>query len=182
MESIEGQALVAAPNLMDPNFLRSVVYILRHDEEGAVGLVLNRPTNVSLDKALSLADAQFDNTETVFSGGPVPGPLMMMRGMEGVSGEVAGVRFDAEPDNIVEFYQSSETRELARLFTGYSGWGAGQLESELKVGGWLVWDVNPKQVFSDPEALWKLAIREIGRDILSGGIDPALIPEDPAFN
>lgn len=185
MESIEGQALVASPYLMDPNFLRSVVYILRHDDEGAVGLILNRPTDSTVSAAFAKLDEEVDVDHCVYYGGPVPGPLMMIRSVVSDKGNYLGLGFEAEPEGILRYCQhvSAEPREEEfRVFSGYSGWGAGQLDSELKAGGWLVWDVAPHQVFSDPEQIWKTAIKEIGRDILAEGIDPDLIPEDPAFN
>ena len=88
----------------------------------------------------------------------------------------------SEQDRIVSICGDEDWPGDYRVFDGYSGWGAGQLEDELKSGGWIVWKISPTEVFSEPEDLWPLAIRCIGRDILSGGIDPARIPEDPAFN
>ena len=69
-----------------------------------------------------------------------------------------------------------------RCFDGYSGWGKGQLESELKAGGWLVWDAPPETLFADPEPMWKQAVQQIGRNILAVQIDASRIPNDPAAN
>jgi putative transcriptional regulator len=76
--------------------------------------------------------------------------------------------------------QPEDTRY--RIFDGYSGWGAQQLDNELRHGGWLIWDIQAKQLFSEPDEMWQAAVRQIGREILAGGIDPSRIPEDPAFN
>ncbi len=81
MESVQGLALVASPYLTDPNFLRSVVYLLRHDEEGAIGLILNRPTHTSIGELLEqLSGEPVENELPVYYGGPVDGPLMLLQG------------------------------------------------------------------------------------------------------
>ena len=187
MESIQGRALVASPYLTDANFLRSVVYILRHDEEGAVGLILNRPTQTSISDLLEqLTDLSILNSQPVFCGGPVDGPLMMLQTCNTESGQIVYVASDQE--RILDVCVGKETMEMDcpqpayRVFDGYSGWGSMQLESELKAGGWLLWDIQPEQIFSDSDELWQTAVREIGRDILCGGIDPQRIPVDPAAN
>lgn len=185
MESIQGRALVASPYLTDPSFLRSVVYILRHDEEGAIGLVLNRPLNTTIGDLLEqLTEEPLQNRQPVFCGGPVDGPLMMLQCCRGADSHSQVVYVASDQDRITTV--CSEETEAAsanyRVFDGYSGWGAGQLERELKQGGWLVWDVQPHDIFSDPEQLWHSALRCIGRDILAQGIEANRIPIDPAHN
>ena len=181
MESIQGLALVASPYLTDPNFLRSVVYILRHDEEGALGLVLNRPTNTTVGDLLEqLAECPVCNGDHVYCGGPVDGPLIMLQRIEFDGRALVSVASNQE--RILEACQESCLGNSCRVFDGYSGWGAGQLEDELRSGGWIVWDLTPDDVFADPDQLWQTAIRQIGRDILCGGIDPSKIPEDHAYN
>lgn len=184
MEFVQGHALVASPYLMDPNFLRSVVYILRHNAEGAVGLVLNRPTQTSVGALLEqLTDTPLDNQDAVYCGGPVDGPLMMLQKSQDDDGtDVICVASDQERILEICSGDASPNEDPYRVFDGYSGWGEGQLDNELQSGGWLVWDILPQQVFADPDELWQLAIRQIGREILAGGIDPSRIPEDPAFN
>ncbi len=185
METIQGRALVASPYLTDPNFLRSVVYILRHDEEGAVGLILNRPMQTTVGELLEqLTEEIVVNFQPVYSGGPVDGPLMMLQACSGsqLGNQIVYVASDQERITRVCAEQNQANTLGYRVFDGYAGWGAGQLESELRQGGWLVWDVQPCQIFADPEELWQLALREIGRDILAGGIDPLKIPHDPAIN
>ena len=185
METIQGRALVASPYLTDPNFLRSVVYILRHDDEGAIGLILNRPTLTSVGELLEqLSEQTIENSEPVYCGGPVDGPLMMLQACSGEQLDSQIVYVASDQDRIVEVCSQHKKATLDgyRVFDGYSGWGAAQLERELKEGGWLVWDIQPDQLFSDSEELWQTAIREIGRDILAGGIDPSRIPVDPAYN
>lgn len=181
MTTIQGRALVASPYLSDPNFMRSVVYILRHDEEGALGLVLNRPTSTNIGSLLEqLAERPVSNDQPVYYGGPVDGPLVMLQTVQ-VDGQVL-VAVASDQDRILQVCEESDDDTHYRIFDGYSGWGAGQLEAELKQGGWLVWDIKPADMFADSSLLWQEAIREIGRDILSDGIDPSRIPDDPAYN
>jgi putative transcriptional regulator len=187
MHSIQGHALVASPYLTDPNFLRSVVYILKHDAEGAIGLLLNRPMNITIGSLLGqLNDEPIDNEAPVFCGGPVDGPLMLLQEHVNQDTSLRTVYVASDQERITEICSNQgDTQHPAvryRVFDGYSGWGAGQLDDELRCGGWLVWEIEPDQLFADPQKLWRMAIKQIGRDILSGGIDPARIPEDPAYN
>lgn len=185
MDTIQGRALVASPYLTDPNFLRSVVYILKHDEEGAIGLVLNRPMQMTVGELLEqLTEQQIENGQHIYFGGPVDGPLMMLQACDDVAADGEVVFVASDQDRIISVCSQFEPGCAVRyrIFDGYSGWGASQLEAELKAGGWLLWDIQPSQIFSDCEELWKTAVREIGRDILSGGIDPEKMPVDPAYN
>lgn len=184
-ENVQGHALVASPYLTEPSFLRSVIYILRHDAEGALGLIINRPTKTTVGSLLEdLTGSPVENSCPVYNGGPVDGPLMLLQRSQYDETAEVRIHVDSDQTRILEVCASPEPAcsDSYRIFDGYSGWGAGQLDSELKSGGWLVWDISPDQVFCDSETLWQTAIREIGRDILSGGIDPTRMPEDPAFN
>jgi putative transcriptional regulator len=183
MQSIKGKALVASPHLMDGNFMRSVVYMLRHDEEGALGLVLNRPMQVTVGQLLEeLLERTVDNASPIFYGGPVDGPLMVLH--QQAEGEEAdeelSVSMITEQDRVIEI--CSRPGENYRVFDGYSGWSPGQLEEELAGGGWLVWDIGPADIFADPDSVWKTAIRRIGLEILATKIAPMHIPDDPAMN
>ena len=192
METVQGQALVASPYLTDPNFMRTVVYIVRHDDEGAVGLVLNRPTSVTLGSLLKeLSETPVALSAPVFCGGPVEGPLVMLHQATHESDDVVCLAADqeqivefcaVEQDNAIEPATPDADATPYRVFDGYSGWGAGQLEGELHSGGWMVWGIEPREVFTDPERIWQLAVHRIGREILAGGIDPSRIPEDPTCN
>ncbi len=185
MHTIQGLALVASPYLTDPNFLRSVVYILRHDEEGAIGLVLTRPTHTTVGKLLQqLCGEAIDNDLPVYYGGPVDGPLMLLQ--ECTEEETPSIYIASDQQRILEICDPARPAQHCggqyRIFDGYSGWAPGQLDDELREGGWLVWNLLPEQLFADSEELWQNAIRQIGRDILAGGIDPSKMPEDPAYN
>ncbi len=189
MDSTQGRALVASPYLTDPNFLRSVVYILRHDEEGAIGLVLNRPMHLTVGVLLAqLVDAEVVNAAPVYYGGPVDGPLMLLQAR--MRGERPSVFIASDQEQILQICDPTRSDATAsevqlgayRVFDGYSGWSEQQLDEELRSGGWLVWDISPEQLFSEPDELWHNAIKQIGREILSESVDPSKMPSDPAYN
>lgn len=202
MDSLIGRALVASPYLNDPNFLRSVVYILEHNEEGAIGLILNRPTDRTICDLLGdVAEIQVDDDSPIYWGGPVDGPLMLMQEVR--KGDKTGIFAASDQAKILELFRqrgqgansdaesnaaSSAASEAAslrgnfRLFDGYAGWSAGQLDAELNDGGWLIWEIESELIFSDPSEIWETAIKAIGREVLAIGIDPNKLPEDPAYN
>lgn len=163
-ESIAGRLLVAMPGMVDPNFARTVVLVLEHTQEGAVGMVLNRPTKADLLDHLPGWWSAAVNPRVVFVGGPVGegGGIGLARGegsalLEGWP-QVLGVRavdLQAEP--------GPDSGLEARVFTGYSGWGPGQLESELEANGWFVVEAAADDVFNPrPENLWEEVLQRAG--------------------
>ncbi len=183
MASIKGKALVASPHLLDGNFMRSVVYILRHDDEGAFGLILNRPTAITITQLFEeLLEREITNPAPLYYGGPVDGPLMILHDQTIASENETdlSVQVATEQQRIIEICGQAEGNY--RVFDGYSGWSSGQLEDELKSGGWLVWDIDSEFIFADPEEIWQTAVRQIGLDILAANIDATRIPKDPALN
>lgn len=190
MESAQGFALVASPYLTDPHFLRSVVYILRHDQEGAIGLILNRPTHTTIGQLLGQASGEeFENERPIYYGGPVEGPLMLLQ--ECTQGDEPSIFIASDQERILDICHPDRDVPAGhpehcagdyRVFDGYAGWAPEQLDDELREGGWLVWQIQPSQIFEDCEDLWQTAIRQIGRDILSGGIDFSKMQGDPANN
>src|SRR5436305_2107477 len=129
MGSLTGHILVASPHLGDPNFFRSVVLVIRHDEEGAFGVVLNRPlpSKVS-DVWRALGNDNIANDQPIYLGGPVTGPLLALHTNDEYSeGDVVeGVCYATHKDHLnwlVEDYDGP-----LKIFSGYSGWGEGQLE------------------------------------------------------
>jgi putative transcriptional regulator len=181
--NLEGKALVASPYLTETNFMRSVVFIVNHDEEGAFGLVLNRPTDLTVGQLLREAlEVESDVADPIFCGGPVSGPVVALHNCGGVGATpcAPGIWFSEDQEELIAICQQAGCRY--RFFDGYSGWAPQQLESELQHGGWLVWELEAGEVFSPAEDIWERAVKEIGRDILAGGIDPARIPNDPSAN
>jgi putative transcriptional regulator len=169
--------LVAMPQLLDPNFARTVVLLIDHDDAGTFGLVLNRATDLPVAQlCASLGiDWQEKDERAVCWGGPVQpehGWLLLGEGAPGhleVTDVVQGVRFSRSPDVLRECAEAPP--EKFRVFLGYAGWGPGQLRQELIQGAWLVAPVTPEFVFDAPrDTLWERVVRHLG-------IEPAtLVP------
>lgn len=179
--SRHGRLLVAAPALADPNFRRAVVLMLEHSDEGALGLVLNRPTPLVSREALpaGLADLM-PAGERVFQGGPVQPEAVIVLADFADTSRAATIAFGSV--GIVSPEPTAagigEVRAI-RAFGGYAGWGAGQLERELEQEAWVDSEAQPGDVFTDDhEALWSRVLERKGgswRLI-------ARMPEDPSVN
>jgi putative transcriptional regulator len=180
-ESLTGQLLLAAPSLLDPNFMRSVVLIGVHSEEGAMGVVLNRPSDVTVADAVPQLAETVGGEERVHVGGPVasgsivllaefrdPGPAAVL-----VLGRIG---FPA-PDAGIE--ELTEATMRGRVFAGYAGWGAGQLDAEVESGDWIAQTALPEDVFAEePEGLWGGVLRRKGGSYAL----LARMPVDPTVN
>ena len=162
-DSLQGQLLVSSPALVDPNFRKTVVLIAHHDDEGAMGLVLSRPSSVSAAEAVPALDGLFGAADPVFVGGPVqPDAFMALAEFEDVGdaaapifGHVGFMPAEAEPDEL------SVLR--IRLFAGYAGWGPGQLEAELDEPSWIVVAAQAGDPFADdPDDLWRTVVQRKG--------------------
>ncbi len=165
----KGRLLLATPPLEDPNFDRTVVYMLEHHDEGALGVVINRPTPEELDEPLDRWDDLQAEPGSVFSGGPVePDALIALAfakepvtessdELSPVSGQVASADLTADPAFVAGRVNA------VRIFRGYAGWGPGQLEGEIDAGAWLVVDAEPGDVFADrPDELWRDVLQRQG--------------------
>ncbi|BCJ33370.1 UPF0301 protein [Actinocatenispora thailandica] len=185
VESLTGRLLVATPALRDPNFERTVVLLLAHERGGALGVVLNRATEMPVSdiEALGGWAERASDPGVVFEGGPVQPeaaiclarvrPERDIRGVTRVAGPVCSVNLPAGPDDV------DEGIEGVRVFSGYAGWEAGQLESEIDTGSWLVFDGLPGDAFFPrPDDLWSMVLRRQGG--LLAAI--ALFPSDPSLN
>ena len=155
-----GKLLIAKPELSDPNFASSVVLIVRYDDEkGAVGLILNRRTNVPLSKVLP--DVKGAKDDPVFQGGPVEtsSAQALIRSNEkpeDASRVLSDVYASGSKDVIEKMVSSGANSSQFRLYAGYAGWAPGQLEREIEVGGWSVLRANTKIVFDEnPDTLWQ---------------------------
>jgi putative transcriptional regulator len=181
--SLRGHLLVAAPGLADPNFFRSVVIMIHHDEGGAVGLVLNRSSNTTLADIWDMVSAEpCDCQQFLNLGGPVTGPLMALHTSAAYSENevIPGVHFSARKESLEQIVR--EARLPFRIFSGYSGWAAGQLEGELRAGGWLTIEATREFVFGEPDQLWKLAAQAIGEQITQPVLERTKRPADPSQN
>lgn len=182
MKTITGHLLVASRFLRDPNFIRTVVLMVQHDEEGALGLVLNRPGDKSIaDVWERTGHEACDNPQRIHVGGPVPGPLMALHTIEELS-EVEvfpGLHFATNADSLDYLVRRDEP---FRLFAGNAGWGGGQLEAEMEVGGWLTTAANLDDVWCDPDTIWRDVTGRIGLNIVAPNIAPDRVPKDPNWN
>ena len=170
---LSGRLLVAAPMLDDPNFARTVVLLLDHDEEGSLGLVLNRPSHVPVGAVLPPWDGRTTGADVLFTGGPVaddsalalgllPGPIDGPEpvGFRRVAGPFGLVDLDLDPDETMGWV------DAIRIYAGYAGWTSGQLDDEIDQGSWYVLDGSPDDVFcDDSETLWTRVLRRQTGDL-----------------
>jgi putative transcriptional regulator len=179
--STGGRLLVALPALADPNFERTVVLVLEHDDDGALGIVLNRPTLTSVSDVLRGWETVVAAPTLVFGGGPVEPRAVVGLAIarpgheprETINDRIRTVDPTADPATVAGEVDG------ARLFAGYAGWAPGQLEDELEDGAWTVVDAHADDIVStDPAALWS---RVLGRQRGSLRL-LASFPDDPALN
>jgi putative transcriptional regulator len=160
-----GTFLIASPTLRDPNFNRTVVLVCEHDdEEGSMGVVVNRPLETTLEEAL--VGVTSPPQQVLFYGGPVQRDIVLVlhreAGIEGAQPICDGIEIGGEPDQILDLLRGSRHRQV-RVFSGYSGWGAGQLRDELESGSWITCRASARFVFEvDPTALWEELLRSLG--------------------
>jgi putative transcriptional regulator len=135
--SFKGQLLLSSSRLVDPNFARAIVFMISHSDEGSLGLVLNRPLEMTVKEACEqVLETTCDVHGTLYQGGPCEGPLMVLHTpTAGLSAEVEvvpGVCFTTDREKIESLLVDADV--TAKYFVGYSGWGAGQLEAEIETG------------------------------------------------
>ncbi len=178
-----GRLLVAAPHLDDdPNFRRAVVLVLEHADEGALGIVLNDPMEVAAGEALPepLAGVVPEG-DAVFRGGPVqPGTVIVLADFHD-PGTAGGITFGSVGILDPESVGSGNRPEMrtARAFGGYSGWGGGQLEYEIRQDAWIDAEASAADVFTgNPGALWRAVLERVGGSYRL----MATTPDDPLLN
>ncbi|MCG8649805.1 MAG: YqgE/AlgH family protein [Pirellulales bacterium] len=222
-KNLSGRLLIASPYLTDGNFLRSVVFMVRHDAEGAFGLAISRPTGRRFRELVDIHDSAgpLREDDYIYRGGPVDGPLLALHDLAGV-GEPCSI-YDPDVDDVLAPGESfangvkytlhdhpsepwgSMSIELGnppawitgdddhlrillrrpearvRYVTSYSGWGPGQLDEELRVGGWLVGDADADLIFGDANEVWDKAVQRCGHEILTE-MAPGVQFGDPNLN
>lgn len=219
--NLSGRLLIASPYLTDGNFLRSVIFVIRHDVEGAFGLVVNRPTDRRFRDLIDLPKSgEPRQDDQIYRGGPVEGPLLAIHDLAGI-GEPCGpndqtgellspsesqlhgtqctihdhpaeawgsISFElgnppawitGDDDHLRILLMRPDTR--IRYVAHYSGWGPGQLDEELRVGGWLSGEADPDILFGDPDEAWETAVKQFGHEILDE-IAPGIKTGDPNMN
>ena len=161
---MRGRLLVAAPALLDPNFDRTVVLLIEHDDGGAIGLILNRPGEIAVVDGAPEWAPYAAAPARVFWGGPVqPGAAFCLTRVRcAVAAETWSPIVDAV--GVADIGRSPEAVpggvEVARVFSGYAGWSGGQLEHELADEGWYVVDTLPSDPFAaEPLGLWRAVLR-----------------------
>lgn len=172
--------MIAGPTLWDPNFRRTVLLIGQHDDEGAVGVILNRASETTVAEAVPPLGSLVPADDPVFLGGPVqPDAAVVIADF--VDPSVADIlAFDTIGFLPSETYPGVEGAvRRARVFAGYAGWGPGQLEAEMDEDSWIVEPARPSDVFSPaPSRLWEEVLKRKGSsfDLLR------LMPLDPTQN
>ncbi|GII82996.1 UPF0301 protein [Sphaerisporangium siamense] len=185
-----GGLLVATPLLDDPNFRRGVVLILEHDEDGGtLGVMLNRPSEVTVNQVLPSWDPLVSGPPVLFEGGPVQTDSALAlasvpSGQEPLGwrrlhadgsavSKLGTVDLDAPPEIL-----AGEITQM-RIFAGYAGWTAGQLEAEIREGSWYVVEAEPGDTFdSRPANLWRSVLRRQPGELAF----VATCPDDPKLN
>src|SRR5262245_53829849 len=154
MDSLKGQLLIATAGLLDPNFHRTVVLVAEHSDEGAMGLVLNRPAGVAVSDAAPQLETLVGPEEPIFVGGPVESQAVVVLAEFDGPEDAAAIVLDDVGFMPAETEIEPATRR-ARVFAGYAGWSAGQLEAELEENAWILEPASPEHVFAAPgEDVW----------------------------
>ncbi|MGW0230207.1 YqgE/AlgH family protein [Actinopolymorpha singaporensis] len=180
-----GQLLVATPALTDSNFARGVVLVLDHDHDGALGVLVNRPSELPVTSVLAQWSDLVCPPDVLFHGGPVATDSALALaevpadgeaeplGWRRLHGHLGLVDLDTPPELLAGGIRAM------RMFAGYAGWSPGQLEAEVKEGGWYVVDAEPGDAFTtDPEGLWRRVLRRQPDELAL----VATFPEDPSLN
>lgn len=183
MKSLAGKLLTASRQLRDPNFMRTVVLLLEHGEHGALGVILNRVSDRPLSGVWEAIQAEpLDCDQPINLGGPVQGPLIALHSYQAAAEKqvLPGLYLSLQRDSIDRLVR--QRKQPFRVYSGNSGWGGGQLEGELKAGGWLLAPATREDVFAPSESLWQQVTSRIGLGIMLPGVPLPKLPPDPASN
>ena len=180
MDSTRGQLLIAGPGLSDPNFWRTVVLIVEHSDDGALGLVLNRPSETTVGEAVSELEPVLDVDEPLYIGGPVqPSALIVLAEFDDAE-SAALIAFEdvGVLGTAVEAGTPPPVRR-GRAFVGHAGWGPGQLDAELERGDWILDPAKREDAFTEtPLDLWGAVLTRKGGSFAL----VARMPADPSVN
>jgi putative transcriptional regulator len=181
--SYAGKLLVATPRLVDPNFVQTVILLLDHDDDGALGVVINRPSELPLSRVLPTWSDVVVAPPLLFAGGPVSVESALAIGLAAgdvpddafkrLTGDFGLVDLDAEP------HEALDGLVGVRVFSGYAGWGSGQLEFEIAEGSWYVVEALTTDVLNPrPAELWRTVLRRQPNELAY----VATMPDDPTMN
>ncbi|HEY2319742.1 MAG TPA: YqgE/AlgH family protein [Solirubrobacteraceae bacterium] len=180
MDSARGQLLIAGPGLVDPNFWRTVVLIVEHSDEGALGLVLNRPSETTVGEAVSELEQLLEPDDPLYVGGPVQPSALIVLAEFDQPAEAALIAFE---DIGVLASGAQEEPSLSvrrgRAFVGHAGWGPGQLDDEVERGDWILERARREDAFTGtPLELWSEVLTRKGGSYAL----VARMPPDPSVN
>jgi putative transcriptional regulator len=178
----KGQLLIAMPALNDPNFLQAVVLLCNHGSDGALGVILNRPTEIAVS-ALVHDFPSMTGSERIYEGGPVAknGMLVLCRGQATDGGNIIieDVFLARDLDTLKGEAVAIHSYSEIRCYLGYAGWVPGQLEDEVRTGSWRTVQADPTLVFdADPTLLWSQMMRRLGPECAFY----ATMPTNPGMN
>ncbi|HEY5195875.1 MAG TPA: YqgE/AlgH family protein [Solirubrobacteraceae bacterium] len=181
MDSVRGKLLVASPALVDPHFLRTVVLIAAHDADGALGLVLNRPSTLVVGDVVAHLSETCDAFREVYVGGPVqPSAVLVLAEFNDRS--LGSMMIDGDlglPHVTLDPKQLAGGVRRARAFAGHAGWGPGQLDAELAEEAWIIVDLDPEDPWINPgDGLWSAVLNRKGGEYAL----LARMPLDPSVN
>lgn len=181
MDSLKGKLLLASPTLEDPNFARTVVLVAEHTDEGAMGLVLNRPAELTVGESAPELEELVEADEPVYVGGPVQPTAVIVLAAFTDPG-AAGLLISDDVGFLsaqLDLADSRAATQRTRIFAGHAGWGPGQLDEELEREDWIVETPRPDELFSsDPEGLWSQVLTRKGGTFAL----VARMPLDPSVN
>lgn len=183
MKDLTGQLLIASPGLIDPNFRQSVVLMVQDAGDGAIGLILNRPSDRSV-KNLWETIFHSDNAseQAINLGGPVFGPLMLLHTRQELADlEVCEGLYFSTQKSYIERIVDGDVQPY-KLFLGHSGWGEGQLQSEIDEGAWFHLPAFRDIVFGDETELWQRLLQQAGTLSLGRVLKTDRLPDDPSLN
>ncbi len=183
MDSLEGQLLLASEHLVDPNFAKTVVLLIQHSDQGALGVILNRPTSKTVRELWhELGQPPCPCQQPVHLGGPVSGPLMALHDQAALAEVeiVPGVYFAAKKPHLDALVQQADSP--LKLFVGHAGWGPGQLEAELAQGAWRPVPAAVALVFDDLPDLWQRLWQSLPNPGLASLLHLKHVPPDPSLN
>ena len=183
MNSLAGHLLISDRSLTDPNFFQTVILMVQHDQDGALGLIINRPSNAHL-KSLwpKIGEGKCHYEGLVYRGGPCEGPLMALHCERALSDSqvLENVFHTTSREAVAELV--GQTDIPLKVFAGYSGWSAGQLEQELNEGSWLALPAKSEHVFGDTDELWKSVTGAVVGAALIKAAGLKHVPSDPRLN
>ena len=182
MDTMAGQLLIAAPGMIDDYFSDTVVLVFQHSEEGAAGVILNKPSDVQLATVWDDLDPENVHASDLINiGGPCEGPLLALHNSLALAEVpvIPGVALTVSIENLRKLVR--QNHQSVRLFSGYAGWAPEQLDAEIEQGGWYSIPARPHFVFDDSTDLWQQACAKFGDEIITSVVGPR-VPSDPSVN